>query len=101
MVRIVMTINKDDGLELYNLLDAKGDWKQLDRQFKNIKFNFKIAIIVDMWLTVFDVPFLDTTYIDKPIQQHALIQTISRVNRIYAGKDKGLIVDYIGIKKYE
>ena len=52
-----------------------------------------------MWLTGFDVPALDTIYIDKPIQQHSLIQTISRVNRVYTGKDKGLIVDYIGIKK--
>ena len=52
-----------------------------------------------MWLTGFDVPCLDTIYIDKPIQQHTLIQTISRVNRVYEGKDRGLIVDYIGIKK--
>jgi type I restriction enzyme R subunit len=52
-----------------------------------------------MWLTGFDVPALDTIYIDKPLQQHTLIQTISRVNRVYEGKDKGLIVDYIGIKK--
>ena len=51
-----------------------------------------------MWLTGFDVPFLDTIYIDKPIQQHSLIQTISRVNRIYEGKEIGLVVDYIGIK---
>jgi len=71
----------------------------LDRQFKNGKSNFKIAILVDMWLTGFDVPFLDTIYIDKPIQRHNLIQTISRVNRKYAGKEKGLVVDYIGIKK--
>ena len=52
-----------------------------------------------MWLTGFDVPCLDTIYIDKPIQRHNLIQTISRVNRKYAGKEKGLIVDYIGIKR--
>ena len=52
-----------------------------------------------MWLTGFDVPCLDTIYIDKPIQQHTLVQTISRVNRVYEGKDRGLIVDYIGIKK--
>ena len=48
----------------------KEDRKELDRQFKNIKSNFKIAIVVDMWLTGFDVPSLDTIYIDKPIQQH-------------------------------
>ena len=71
----------------------------MDRQFKNEKSNFKIAIVVDMWLTGFDVPFLDTMYIDKPIQRHNLIQTISRVNRKFEGKEKGLVVDYIGIKK--
>lgn len=98
-VCLVMTRNKDDEPELFNLLGTKDDRKELDRQFKNIKSNFKIAIVVDMWLTGFDVPFLDTMYIDKPIQQHTLIQTISRVNRVFEGKDKGLIVDYIGIKK--
>ena len=98
-VRLVMTRNKDDEKELYDMLGTKDDRKELDRQFKNIKSNFKIAIVVDMWLTGFDVPALDTIYIDKPIQQHTLIQTISRVNRVFEGKDKGLIVDYIGIKK--
>ncbi len=98
-VRLVMTRNKDDKKELYEMLGTKEDRKELDRQFKNEKSNFKIAIVVDMWLTGFDVPCLDTIYIDKPIQQHTLIQTISRVNRVYEGKDRGLIVDYIGIKK--
>ena len=98
-IRMVMTRNKDDEPELYEMLGTKEDRKELDRQFKNVKSNFKIAIVVDMWLTGFDVPSLDTIYIDKPIQQHTLIQTISRVNRVCEGKDKGLIVDYIGIKK--
>jgi len=98
-IKMVMTRNKDDSPELFEMLGSKDDRKELDRQFKNIKSNFKIAIVVDMWLTGFDVPCLDTIYIDKPIQQHTLIQTISRVNRVYEGKDKGLIVDYIGIKK--
>lgn len=98
-VKMVMTRNKDDEPELYNMLGTKDDRKELDRQFKNVNSNFKIAIVVDMWLTGFDVPALDTIYIDKPIQQHTLIQTISRVNRVYEGKDRGLIVDYIGIKK--
>lgn len=99
MVKMVMTRNKDDDPILYQMLGTKEDRKELDRQFKNVKSNFKIAIVVDMWLTGFDVPCLDTIYIDKPIQQHTLIQTISRVNRVYEGKDKGLIVDYLGIKK--
>lgn len=99
MLKLVMTRNKDDDKELFDMLGTKDDRKEFDRQFKNPKSNFKIAIVVDMWLTGFDVPELDTIYIDKPIQQHALIQTISRVNRVCEGKDKGLIVDYIGIKK--
>ncbi|MCZ2102156.1 MAG: HsdR family type I site-specific deoxyribonuclease [Chitinophagales bacterium] len=98
-VRMVMTRSKDDPKELWDMLGTSEDRKELDRQFKNEKSNFKIAIVVDMWLTGFDVPFLDSIYIDKPIQQHNLIQTISRVNRKFEGKNKGLVVDYIGIKK--
>lgn len=98
-IKMVMTRGQDDVKELYDLLGTKEYRKELDRQFKNEKSNFKIAIVVDMWVTGFDVPVLDTIYIDKPIQRHNLIQTISRVNRKCAGKDKGLVVDYIGIKK--
>ena len=97
-IKLVMIRNKDDEQELYNLLGTDEDRKKLDVQFKNPKSNFKIAIVVDMWITGFDVPCLDTMYIDKPLQQHTLVQTISRVNRVYPGKDKGLVVDYIGIK---
>ncbi len=97
-LKMIMTRNKDDEKELWDMLGTKEYRKTLDTQFKNEKSNFKIAIVVDMWLTGFDVPFLDTIYIDKPIQQHNLIQTISRVNRKFAGKEKGLVVDYIGIK---
>ncbi|MCM1358578.1 MAG: type I restriction endonuclease subunit R, partial [Prevotella sp.] len=99
MIKLVMTRNKDDSPELFTMLGTKDNRKELDRQFKNIHSNFRIAIVVDMWLTGFDVPALDTIYIDKPVQQHTLIQTISRVNRVCEGKEKGLIVDYIGIKK--
>lgn len=98
-IKMVMTRGQDDEKQLYDLLGTKEYRKELDRQFKNPKSNFKIAIVVDMWLTGFDVPFLDSIYIDKPIQQHNLIQTISRVNRKFEGKNKGLVVDYIGIKK--
>lgn len=97
-LNLVMTRSKDDKKELWDLLGNDDYKKELDRQFKKVKSNFKIAIVVDMWLTGFDVPELDTMYIDKPVQQHTLIQTISRVNRVCKGKDKGLIVDYIGIK---
>jgi type I restriction enzyme R subunit len=99
MVKMVMTRGKDDDAKLYELLGSKEYRKELDKQFKNAKSNFKIAIVVDMWLTGFDVPELDTIYIDKPLQKHNLIQTISRVNRKLEGKSKGLVVDYIGIKR--
>jgi type I restriction enzyme R subunit len=98
-IKMIMTRGQDDDETFYKLLGTKEYRKELDRQFKNEKSNFRIAIVVDMWLTGFDVPFLDTMYIDKPIQQHDLIQTISRVNRKFEGKNKGLVVDYIGIKK--
>jgi type I restriction enzyme R subunit len=98
-LKMIMTKGQDDPPELYALLGTKEYRKELDRQFKDADSNFKIAIVVDMWLTGFDVPFLDSIYIDKPIQQHNLIQTISRVNRTFEGKNKGLVVDYIGIKK--
>ncbi len=97
-IKLVMTRDKDDPKELYDIIGPKEYRKELDRQFKDPNSNFKIAIVVDMWMTGFDVPFLDTIYIDKPIQQHSLIQTISRVNRVYEGKETGLVVDYIGIK---
>ena len=98
-IKMIMTRGKDDPKEMYDLLGTSEYRKELDRQFKNEKSNFKIAIVVDMWLTGFDVPFLDSIYIDKPVRQHNLIQTISRVNRKFPGKNKGLVVDYIGIKK--
>ena len=98
-IKMVMTRGKDDEKALYDLLGNKDERKKFDTQFKKAESNFKIAIVVDMWLTGFDVPFLDTIYIDKPVQRHNLIQTISRVNRKFENKKKGLVVDYIGIKK--
>ena len=97
-IKLVMTYNKDDEPALFDML-KKDDKDELARQFKNDKSNFKIAIVVDMWLTGFDVPSLDTMYIDKYVHKHTLIQTISRVNRVYEGKEKGLVVDYIGIQR--
>lgn len=97
-VKMVVTRDKNDPKELYDLLGNSDYRKQLDEQFKEEKSNFKIAIVVDMWITGFDVPALDTMYCFKPLQRHTLIQTISRVNRVYPGKEKGLVVDYLGIK---
>lgn len=98
-VNIVTTRGKDDEQEMFELLGDSKHRKMLDSQFKNDNSNFQIAIVVDMWITGFDVPSLAVMYIDKPLQKHNLIQTISRVNRVFEGKDHGLVVDYIGIKR--
>lgn len=98
MVNLVATRDKDDEKELYELLGTKEYRQMLDEQFKNDDSNFKIAIVVDMWITGFDVPSLAVMYIDKPLQKHTLVQTISRVNRVFEGKDQGLVVDYIGFR---
>ena len=97
-INLVATQGANDPADLYNACGSKEHRKKLDKQFKNNNSNFKIAVVVDMWITGFDVPSLSVMYIDKPLQKHTLIQTISRVNRVFEGKDKGLVVDYIGIK---
>lgn len=98
-INLVATRDKDDPKELYNFLGTKEYRTSLARLFKDKHSNFKIAIVVDMWITGFDVPELAVMYIDKPLQKHTLIQTISRVNRKAEGKEQGLIVDYIGIRE--
>ena len=97
-LHLVMTRHKDDTPKLYQLLGTDEDRQTLAQSFKQADSAFRIAVVVDMWITGFDAPCLDTMYIDKPLQRHTLIQTISRVNRVYPGKEKGLVVDYIGIK---
>lgn len=97
-INLVATQGANDEKALFDLCGTKAHRQMLDKQFKNDNSNFKIAIVVDMWITGFDVPSLAVMYINKPLQKHTLIQTISRVNRVFDGKEKGLIVDYIGIK---
>ena len=97
-INLVATQGANDPEDLYETCGNRDYRKMLDKQFKNTRSNFKIAIVVDMWITGFDVPSLEVMYIDKPVQRHTLIQTISRVNRVFEGKDSGLVVDYIGIK---
>ena len=97
-INVVATQGQNDEPELFKLCGTKEYRQKLAEQFKNNDSNFKIAVVVDMWITGFDVPSLAVMYIDKPLKKHTLIQTISRVNRIFDGKDKGLIVDYIGFK---
>ncbi len=100
-IAMVSSVGKNDKEEMYNYLGGvKNNQRssELDVMFKNDKSNFHIVIVVDMWITGFDVPSLTFMYNDKPLQKHQLIQTISRVNRKYSGKNYGLIVDYIGIR---
>ena len=98
---MVASVGKNDKEEMYNYLGGVQNGKRsekLDAAFKQEKSNFHIAIVVDMWITGFDVPSLTYMYNDKPLQKQLLIQTISRVNRKYPGKDYGFIIDYIGIR---
>ena len=98
---MVASVGSNDPSDMYNYLGGvKNDKRSsdLDAMFKEDKSNFRIAIVVDMWITGFDVPSLTYMYNDKPLKKHMLIQTVSRVNRKYPGKDYGLIVDYIGIR---
>lgn len=97
-INLVATQGANDEKALFDACGTKEYRKTLDENFKNNDSNFKIAVVVDMWITGFDVPSLSVMYIDKPLQKHTLIQTISRVNRVFEGKDHGLVVDYIGIK---
>lgn len=98
MINLVATRGANDDPDMYAALGDKAHRQMLADQFKRDKSHFKIAIVVDMWITGFDVPSLTVLYNDKPLQKHTLIQTISRVNRKYPGKEFGLIVDYIGIR---
>lgn len=97
---MVSSVGSNDETEMYNYLGGlQNDRRsaELDAAFKKEKSNFHIAIVVDMWITGFDVETLTYLYNDKPLQKHLLIQTISRVNRKYPGKEYGMIIDYIGI----
>ena len=99
-VNMIITSNNKDDEEMQKAIGSKKDKKQLEVDFKDMDSDFKIAIVVDMWLTGFDVPGLGTMYIDKPMKAHNLMQAIARVNRVYKDKTGGLIVDYIGLKRW-
>lgn len=98
---MVASVGANDKPEMYNYLGGvknSNRSEELDAAFKQDKSNFRIVIVVDMWITGFDVPSLSYMYNDKPLKRHLLIQTISRVNRKYPGKEFGFIIDYIGIR---
>ena len=100
-IAMVASVGSNDEKGMYEYLGGvKNDKRSedLDAAFKQEYSNFRIVIVVDMWITGFDVECLTYMYNDKPLQKHSLIQTISRANRKYPGKEYGLIVDYIGIR---
>ena len=100
-IAMIASVGKNDKKDMYNYLGGvKNDKRSenFDAAFKQEKSNFHIAIVVDMWITGFDVPSLTYMYNDKPLKKHLLFQTISRVNRKFPGKDYGVIIDYIGIR---
>ena len=96
-IKIVMSDSNKDPEEWFEIIGNKSYKKELENKFKDDNDPMKIAIVVDMWLTGFDVPSLATMYIYKPMRGHNLMQAIARVNRVFKEKEGGLIVDYIGI----
>jgi len=94
---IVMSKDNRDDEEWFNIIPDKKERDELSTTFKDPNSPLKICIVVDMWLTGFDIPCLNTMYIYKPMQGHTLMQAIARVNRVYKDKEGGLIVDYVGI----
>lgn len=97
MVNVIMTSSNKDPEEWRDILGEVKSKKEYAKEFKDDKSSFKIAIVVDMWLTGFDVPSLATMYVYKPMTGHNLMQAIARVNRVFPEKEGGLVVDYIGI----
>lgn len=96
---VVMTMGNQDPEEWFDVCGGKTHKKEMERKFKKDDDPLKIAIVVDMWLTGFDVPSLATMYVFKPMKGHNLMQAIARVNRVCKGKEGGLVVDYIGIAR--
>lgn len=96
-VKVVLTSSNQDEPDWHDIIGNKTYRDGLMTEFKDESSDFKIAIVVDMWLTGFDVPSMATMYIDKPMKGHNLMQAIARVNRVYKDKEAGLIVDYIGM----
>lgn len=98
-VKVVMTSGNNDPEEWRAIIGNKSYKKELARKFKDDDDPMKIAIVVDMWLTGFDVPSLTTMYVFKPMSSHNLMQAIARVNRVFRDKEGGLVVDYVGIAR--
>lgn len=96
-IKVIITGSATDPLKLQQHVRSKDRLKTIEKRIKNFDDELKLVIVCDMWLTGFDVPSMHTMYLDKPLKGHNLMQAIARVNRVFPGKDGGLVVDYLGV----
>lgn len=96
-IKVIMTGSASDAEHLQRHIRSKDRIKKIEQRIKNPSSDLKLVIVCDMWLTGFDVPSMHTMYLDKPLKGHNLMQAIARVNRVYPGKEGGLVVDYLGV----
>ena len=96
-LKVVMTGSASDPPDWQQHIRNKGRREALAQRFRDPYDHFQVVIVRDMWLTGFDAPSLHTMYVDKPMRDHGLMQTIARVNRVFKDKPGGLIVDYLGL----
>lgn len=96
-IKVIITGSASDEMKLQPHIRNKDRVRIIEKRIKDIESDLKLVIVCDMWLTGFDVPSMHTMYLDKPLKGHNLMQAIARVNRVYPGKDGGLVVDYLGV----
>lgn len=96
-IKVIITGSASDDEKLQTHIRSKDRIRTIERRIKDTDSDLKLVIVCDMWLTGFDVPSMHTMYLDKPLKGHNLMQAIARVNRVYPGKEGGLVVDYLGV----
>ena len=99
LIKVIITGSASDEEQIQRHVRSKERMKSLAARMKKADSDLKIVIVCDMWLTGFDVPNMHTMYLDKPLKGHNLMQAIARVNRVYPGKEGGLVVDYLGVAR--
>lgn len=97
VIKVIITGSASDEQKLQQHIRSKERIKKIEKRIKDPGSSLKLVIVCDMWLTGFDVPSMHTMYLDKPLKGHNLMQAIARVNRVYPGKEGGLVVDYLGV----
>ncbi|HMQ96276.1 MAG TPA: type I restriction endonuclease subunit R, partial [Candidatus Saccharibacteria bacterium] len=96
-IKVIITGSASDEQKLQQHIRGKDRIKKIEKRIKDPASDLRLVIVCDMWLTGFDVPSMHTMYLDKPLKGHNLMQAIARVNRVYPGKEGGLVVDYLGV----